>query len=117
MYDVLGGVAVGVLAFDHDQAGADARLYVHVDLLAADGAWGQRGDVEFSPLRSLTDEDLCAVLPAVHRDLGAAGPADKASVALALARTVAASDPARARQLLRRAIDDYAATVGGMPRS
>jgi hypothetical protein len=61
---------------------ADAGLYVHLHLLVADGAWRRQADgrVVFLPLQSLTDEDLHAVLAAVHDDLAAAGLDDAPDV-------------------------------------
>jgi hypothetical protein len=61
---------------------ADAGLFVHLHLLVADGAWRQHADghVEFLPLRSLTDDDLHAVLAAVHDDLVAADLDETADV-------------------------------------
>jgi hypothetical protein len=57
-------------------------LFVHLHLLVADGAWRQHPDgrVEFLPLRSLTDDDLHAVLASVHDDLVAADLDDPADV-------------------------------------
>ncbi len=54
---------------------ADAGLYLHLHLLAADGVWRHTSDgrVEFLPLAEPTREDLHAVLAAVHEDLHAAG--------------------------------------------
>jgi hypothetical protein len=54
---------------------ADAGLYVDLHLLVGDGAWRQTPDgrVEFLPLAEPTQQDLLAVLRAVHDDLAAAG--------------------------------------------